>query len=399
MIRWLTTIFIFVFCIAITVWATTSEIDDEFIASGTIKTSEDIIEIRANRSGLISEIFFQNDSLVEQNQILLKYDLSEQLDQISVLKASISSLKIMNQRIWSEIRGTAPKYSGKQSEDVIELQERLIEANRTEWLSYLAVQAARIEILEKEINQTNAVMGEIEKRIALESELLNSMKSLQKKGLTPKNELVQKEIGIAELASLLISNTEMIAIKKAEIALINEEKENEKQRRGAIKLSKIEENEMKILELNQRILAMDRSIQDENVKSAISGEVIEAFVSQPGEFVGQGQVIARVIPADSPFMVEAEVNPVFLGRIEIGMSAKITPASFDPIKDGNITGIVQKIAKNSTISNDGSLFYNVTIKLDDYSGDLTLTAGMLSEVSFVDQRITVAEYLKSAIFR
>ena len=277
MIRWLTTIFIFVFCIAITVWATTSEIDDEFIASGTIKTSEDIIEIRANRSGLISEIFFQNGSLVEQNQILLKYDLSEQLDQISVLKASISSLKIMNQRIWSEIRGTAPKYSGKQSEDVIELQEKLIEANRTEWLSYLAVQAARIEILEKEINQTNAVMGEIEKRIALESELLNSMKSLQKKGLTPKNELVQKEIGIAELASLLISNTEMIAIKKAEIALINEEKENEKQRRGTIKLSKIEENEMKILELNQRILAMDRSIQDENVKSAIIGAWSDVF--------------------------------------------------------------------------------------------------------------------------
>lgn len=399
MIRWLTTIFIFVFCIAITVWATTSEIDDEFIASGTIKTSEDIIEIRANRSGLISEIFFQNDSLVEQNQILLKYDLSEQLDQISVLKASISSLKIMNQRIWSEIRGTAPKYSGKQSADVIELQERLIEANRTEWLSYLAVQDARIEILEKEINQTNATIGEINKRIELENELLNSMKSLQKKGLTPKNELVQKEISIAELGSLLISNTEMIAIKKAEIALINEEKENEKQRRGAIKLSKIEENEMKMLELNQRILAMDRSIQDENVKSAISGEVIEAFVSQPGEFVGQGQVIARVIPADSPFIVEAEVDPVFLGRIEIGMSAKITPASFDPIKDGNITGIVQKIAKNSTISNDGSLFYKVTIKLEEYSGDLTLTAGMLSEVSFVDQRTTVAEYLKSAIFR
>ena len=139
----------------------------------------------------------------------------------------------MNQRIWSEIRGTAPKYSDKQSKIVIELQERLIEANRTEWLSYLAVQDARIEILEKEINQINAVMGEIEKRIALESELLNSMKSLQQKGLTPKNELVQKEISIAELASLLISNTEMIAIKKAEIALINEEKENETKRRGS----------------------------------------------------------------------------------------------------------------------------------------------------------------------
>ena len=399
MIRWLTTIFIFVFCIIMAVWATMSEIDDEFVASGTIKTSENIIEIRANRSGLISELFFQNGSLVEQNQILLKYDLSEQLDQISVLKASISSLKIMNQRIWSEIRGTSPKYSDKQSKIVIELQERLIEANRTEWLSYLAVQDARIEILEKEINQINAVMGEIEKRIALESELLNSMKSLQQKGLTPKNELVQKEISIAELASLLISNTEMIAIKKAEIALINEEKENETKRRGAVKLSKIEENEMRILELNQRILAMDRSIQDENVKSAISGEVIEAFVSQQGEFVGQGQVIARVIPADSPFIVEAEVDPVFLGRIEIGMSAKITPASFDPINDGHMTGIVQKIAKNSTTSNNGSVFYKVTIKLEEYSGDFTLTAGMVSEVSFVDKRTTVAEYLKSAIFR
>ena len=399
MIRWLTTIFIFVFCITMAVWATMSEIDDEFIASGTIKTSEEIIEIRANRSGLISVILFRDGSIVEQNQILLKYDLSEQLDQISVLKASISSLKIMNQRIWSEIRGTSPKYSDKQSKIVIELQERLIEANRTEWLSYLAVQDARIEILEKEINQINAVMGEIEKRIALESELLNSMKSLQQKGLTPKNELVQKEISIAELASLLISNTEMIAIKKAEIALINEEKENETKRRGAVKLSKIEENEMRILELNQRILAMDRSIQDENVKSAISGEVIEAFVSQQGEFVGQGQVIARVIPADSPFIVEAEVDPVFLGRIEIGMSAKITPASIDPSNDGHMTGIVQKIAKNSTTSNDGSVFYKVTIKLEEYSGDFTLTAGMVSEVSFVDKRTTVAEYLKSAIFR
>ena len=155
---------------------------------------------------------------------------------------------------------------------------------------------------------------------------------------------------------------------------------------------------MRILELNQRILAMDRSIQDENVKSAISGEVIEAFVSQQGEFVGQGQVIARVIPADSPFIVEAEVDPVFLGRIEIGMSAKITPASFDPINDGHMTGIVQKIAKNSTTSNNGSVFYKVTIKLEEYSGDFTLTAGMVSEVSFVDKRTTVAEYLKSAIF-
>ena len=62
----------------------------------------------------------------------------------------------------------------------------MIEANRTEWLSYLAVQDARIEILEKEINQINAVMGEIEKRIALESELLNSMKSLQQKAHTKK---------------------------------------------------------------------------------------------------------------------------------------------------------------------------------------------------------------------
>ena len=68
----------------------------------------------------------------------MKYDLSEQLDQISVLKASISSLKIIisesGQR--SEERR---KYPDKQSKTVIELQERLIEANRTEWLSYLAV--------------------------------------------------------------------------------------------------------------------------------------------------------------------------------------------------------------------------------------------------------------------
>ena len=75
------------------VWATMSEIDDEFVASGTIKTSENIMK-SAPTSGLISELFFQNGSLVEQNQILLKYDLSEQLDQISVLKASISSLKL-----------------------------------------------------------------------------------------------------------------------------------------------------------------------------------------------------------------------------------------------------------------------------------------------------------------
>lgn len=399
MIRWLTTIFVLFFCIALTIWAVVSEIDDEFVASGTIKTAEDIIEIRAKKSGLVADVFFQQGSPVEKNQILLSYDLSQKLDEIGALQASVSFLRTANERIWSEITGSPPRYSSTPNKNIIELNESLIEANSAEWFSYLAVQDAKIDILEQEIEQTKAATDEIKKRITLEKELLISTKTLQDKGLTPRKEVVQKEIRIAELASFLISNAEIIRVKKAEIALIIEEKKNEERRRNAIKLSKIEENEMTILELNQRILAVDRSIQDENVKSAISGEVIEAFVSQAGEFVGQGQVIARVIPANSPFIVEAAVAPVFLGRIEIGMSAKITPASFDPINEGHITGFVQTIAKNSTISDDGSVFYNVAIKLDDYSGDKSLTAGMLCEVSFVDQRTTVAEYLKSAVVR
>lgn len=123
--------------------------------------------------------------------------------------------------------------------------------------------------------------------------------------------------------------------------------------------------------LQQRQEALDileQQIQQRQLVAPTAGVISQLHLQNPGQQVQPGMVVAQIIPADSPLVVQAEVSPRDIGRVEVGHQAQIRVAAYPYPDYGNLTGAVRAIAPDARPCQQPTCpsptTYQVTLSLD-----------------------------------
>lgn len=107
---------------------------------------------------------------------------------------------------------------------------------------------------------------------------------------------------------------------------------------------------------------IQQAIDDATIRAPLSGRV-SGVPAQPGQYVGPGEPVARIIGLSAPYF-EGEVPETVLGQIKMGASVDVR---LDALPDQKISGIIAAISPDA--SSVGRLF-RVRVVLSNSSGGL-----------------------------
>ena len=191
---------------------------------------------------------------------------------------------------------------------------------------------------------------------------------------------------------------------KAQIALIEDELEVFKPlvEVGIEPKIKLIEIKQRLIIAKEKLLRAELQLANSDVKSSITGTVTAVYISGIGTVLKSGETLIEVIPKADYFIVKAKILPKDIGKVNIGQLSRVSFSAYDFSRYGVLMGKVNKIAQNTTETQQGEIYYDAWIategdKLSKSDKELNILPGMIATVDLLGGKLTVLEYILSPL--
>ena len=387
------------------IWASTAPIDGAALAPGVVTVSTYSSVVQHLEGGIINDIFVENGESVEQGEPILELDRTQSLAALEIANSEFIALRALEIRLIAERdQSETVDYPaqflalGNRAEVETEAQIEIFNARRSAFEGSIGVLGQRIEQLRSQIVGLKALKDSKDELAKSFQEELEDIRVLLDQGFADKNRLRALERNVAtfkgEAAELLasISSTE-VQIGETQLQIIQQEREF--QNNVVTELSEVQTNVSSALE---RVTANEDIVSRKVVRAPESGLVNGLQVHTIGGVITPGMRIVDIVPQEEDLIIEAQVTPGDIDRVEVGQRATIRFSSFGMGTVPTISGEVINISADSMVNESTLLSYylaRVEVSPDSLNslGDLALMPGMPAEVFVATGSRTLVEYL------
>jgi len=426
---------IIIMVLAFAVWASLTEIDVTVSARGKIMTAIPNVAVQSNYSSVIKTILVNEGEEVEKGQPIAAFDetllaadyrniqeeltaverdiertmaelgflkgdafeapsetlqraiFDDQIVQISIQKrehqAKIEALEVKLQRAELELqknqsqlrvkKALTAHLRGRASDQLIADEER----------SYFDGKMAEINTSFADFNS---------KIIHLSSEV-DRFKQLNRAKIVPDTDLkqkiydleqtkLQKEKFISSRLAALVEEIDAhekslleneIAFQENSIELLRANLENDKFMSGKLqeKNQTLQDLTRQQQTLSEKFIKLSRQIKDVELLSPVSGTVLKLEDRFEGSVINSGDIIATIVPANSNFHVEVDIEPGDITHVYEGAEVKIMLDALPSQKHGELKGVVRLLSKDAV---DEDVFGE---KRSVYRADIDITENNL----------------------
>lgn len=350
------------------VWAAMFELDEITRGQGkVIPTSREQV-IQSLDSGVLSELFVKEGSIVEKDQVLLRIDDARTGAVFREAQEKFLSLTALSARLKAEAYGTA--------------------------LVFPAALNAQPDLIQQELQAFNARKRSLTQSLqALDTSLA----------------AVTRELTITEpmVRQGVMSEVELLRLKRQQSELMGQRAErqnryltdaNNELTRVASELSQTKENAS----------AREDAFLRTTIRSPMKGVVKNVQITTVGGVVQAGQPILEIVPTEDVMLVEAYVKPSEVAFLKVGQAAVVKLTAYDFNKYGGLEGILEHLSpdtmrdeKQKKPGNPVELeegFYRIIVRVKETTDlrnglRLTPSPGMTASVEIRTGYKTVLEYL------
>jgi len=350
------------------VWAAMFELDEITRGQGkVIPTSREQV-IQSLDSGVLSELFVKEGSIVEKDQVLLRIDDARTGAVFREAQEKFLSLTALSARLKAEAYGTA--------------------------LVFPTALNAQPDLIQQELQAFNARKRSLTQSLqALDTSLA----------------AVTRELTITEpmVRQGVMSEVELLRLKRQQSELMGQRAErqnryltdaNNELTRVASELSQTKENAS----------AREDAFLRTTIRSPMKGVVKNVQITTVGGVVQAGQPILEIVPTEDEMLVEAYVKPSEVAFLKVGQAAVVKLTAYDFNKYGGLEGVLEHLSpdtlrdeKQKKPGNPVELeegFYRIIVRVKETTDlrnglRLTPSPGMTASVEIRTGYKTVLEYL------
>ena len=389
-------------------WASVAEVDDVTRAEGRIMPNSSLQTLQAPEAGSVQRVLVNEGDLVQVGDIVVEMDgtfVTASLDQD---RQRLFALRARAARLESEIAGSGleiPVEVTALSPEVAASEAALFSARRAALQAEKDVLFNQIEQQALAIRESEAMFDAASATRGLVEQQIDLIAPLVERDLEPQTSLLQMKIQLGEWES-----------------------------RAAQAMSAINREIMRQQEIENRVLALDRSFRssaleeltqvkaelaaldatlpalEERVKrfvlrAPVRGIINQVFVPNAGGVVGSGQELLELVPVDDKLLVEAFVKPADIAFLYPGQpeNTKVTAYDFSRYGalDGHISRIGASVAKHP--ERDENVFFVEVITsselLDADQQAVGIDPGRVAGDEFLTDRKTVLDYIVKPVMR
>ena len=392
-----------IFIIIAIAWVSITKLDTIIRADGVVEPEQKVqtVQTRFNSkleiiTAKVGDEVSAGDVLAQLNDLDTKADLEENLSFIEVLIGEISRLKA-EYNLSDKVN-----WPSNLNEKILRTQEQLFYAR-------MSSLNQKQRLLKQEVQVVEATINELKERIVGFSELKklredekNIYEPLVADGVEPKARLVSIKLELQKLSNDLSLSERALETTRLELTKtkIQQNEIIESHKTKAFEELALKQNELRIQQTKTK--SLENRLEDSTIRSPINGVVTKVFQKGPGAIVKTGDPIVEVAPYFDNIIVKANLRPQDITEISLGQKSKISLSSYDFTIYGSIEGFVDRIARNTTTSESGDVFYAVWIKsksLKLSKSDIrpTIFPGMTAQIEIIGKKRSILEYIMKPV--
>lgn len=390
-------------------WAFAASLDSAAIAPGTVIVDSRRKTISHLEGGILQEILVSEGDRVKAGDVLFRLDdafARSTLEQLRSQKVgALAKLTRLRAEIEEADAVTWPPELDRSVPwigSVISAEEHLFASRQQE-------HAAKIEILEKRIEQYHELVGSLEqqqdangRQLALVREQLKAVRDLYEKGYERKTRVVELEVQAADLegrASELDSKRAEAAQLGAAARLEIATTETERQSQIA---AEMQEAQLALADVADRLISAENVLGRVEIRAPEDGLITDLRFHTIGSTVGAGEPIVDLVPFDDRMIVEAHVAPRNIDTIFVGLPVRVRLTAYNqrtlPPLDGELRYVA---ADQQTDERTGDPYFVARVSIDPDSiaanPEVQLHPGMPAEVIIVTGERKVIDYLAAPL--
>ena len=402
MLRWQRSSYIIIFIISFfLIWSLFAKFDEVAIATGEVVPHGRVKTIQHLEGGIIQEIYVNEGDLVNENSPLIQIDLAGTVINYDELEIRLYGLLLKKARLTSEAEQTDLNLPFSDELRVINLrkaEEEAYKARKTELKTSKKILNGQITQREQDIKELEVQLLTLKSNLKLAKKRLDISNDLLTDQLTSPMEHLTIESEVESILGDVRSTEEALPrVRAALIETIDRSKEL------SLRFSReareaLGETELNIARTEEILKTASEQQTRTTIKSPTTGIVKNLKYSTIGGVIKSGETIMDIVPSEDTLVIEAKLNPIDRGFVRAGQFANVKIDTFDYFRYGGISGEVEWVAADSSISNNGIPFFKVMIRTDqqwlgDESDGFLIPPGMGATVDILTGKKSVLSYL------
>ncbi len=388
------------------VWSFWAPMDSSALASGVVVVKSHRKTVQHLDGGIVTKILVKDGDLVKEEQPLLILDDTQ-------IKAQLGIARAQNITLAAQVARLRAERDQLKQVDYPEILDdpsdpRTTEAKLAEnnvFKSRINSHDGQIAVLKQRISQVSSkisgLQGQVDSKkqlIVSFAEEIHDQKELLAEGFADKQRLRDVERNhalqsgeIAQLNAEIATNQMLISETRLQILQLQKQFQEEV-------TGKLSEAQAQLNDAEERVAANQDKLDRIVIKAPASGMVLGMSVHNENSVIPPGRSILEIVPQDAELIIDAQVSPMDIDRVVVGLQAEVRFSAFKQSKTPKMDGKVIHLSPDRfTDERTGAPYYQARVELTPESrkdlGNLQLLPGMPAEVLINTGERTLFEYL------
>jgi HlyD family secretion protein len=357
-------------------WSMLTHLSGAIVASGRIEVELNRQVLQHPDGGVVAEIDVIEGATVAAGDVLIRLDGTQLQSERTITLGQFHEYSARRARLTAERNGEpAPDFPADllalaaSDDGVAELldgQMRLFAARLETFSTTIEQLRRRIGQIESQIGGVDAQKAALDTQLSLILTELGNQQELLAKGLAQASTVLALE---REQARLSGQQGELTATRAQAEGRITEI-ELEVSRLTSARIEDAE-NELReigpaMMELAERVRAVDERISRLDLRAPVSGIVLGLTVTTPRAVIRPADPVLYIVPQDRPLVIAAQVAPIHVDQVTVGQPVELVFSAFSSRTTPHLKGKVSVISADAfTDQATQASYYRAEIILDD----------------------------------
>lgn len=333
-------------------WAAFAPLDEGVPAPATVAVDTQRKSVQHQAGGIVGQVLVREAQSVLAGDVLIKLDDAYSRANYEALRKQYLALRSQESRLMAEQQNAAdiefhPDVLKEKSDPVVDsfiaIESKLFATRRAALKSEIEMLKESSGSLVEELRGNQAQLEGKEAQYKLVVEQLKGTRDLAQEGYLPRNKLLEEERLAADLKAMVSSlqaSSAKIRRSISELKLKLVQHQQEFQREVETKLADVKRELEPVAEkLRSATIELDRTL----IRAPVSGVVVGLAIQTVSGVIPPGAKIMDIVPEDERLMLEAQIPPHIVDRMQTGMPTDIRFQGFSDLPhlviEGNLVSI------------------------------------------------------------
>lgn len=386
-------------------WSVTAPLDSAALAPGVVTVKSYRKTVQHLEGGIVQEIMVRDGDKVFAGDPLLVLDPTQSLAELEIVRGQLILTRSVEARLRAERDqlDTIVFPEDFQTQelrvmDTVASERQVFQARMNSHQGEVEVLRQRVSQIDEQIQGLEAIIRSRNDLVRSYNEELSDLQELLLEGFVDRQRIRELERSVSQLRGEVAESQSTIARLKmqqgeTELQILQLQKEFHT---GVV--NQLSEVQARLFDLRERERALQDRVNRTVIRAPESGMVLGMQIHTVGGVIQGGTPILDIVPSVQDLIIEAQVSPMDIDRVEVGTLADIRFSAFKMATTPVIEGrVVQISADRLTDETTGMPYYLARVEVTE-SGDqlmqnLVLVPGMPAEVLIKTGERTLFQYM------